>query len=493
LTLVAALMFAPAQVGAAQTPVASQDAQSQGQTQAPPSAQAAPPEEPSEKPLRPSKRKPRASKRRPAASGERSFDEPRVSRDGGPVRQDLTLEANIQGGYDDNVTAGLGTGSGTAPTAMASGATGLMNGTLSYFRGNTRHALTMDGTGTLTAYPGYLDSPAPGAVARIGATTTVGRDMTIDVSERAGYEPFFNVLSTGAGAAPLPPGVGEAAPAADLFERRSVSSRTSISLDRRWGRSDATSLGYTYGVWQYTNDDYGGGTSHAVTGDYRRRLAAGVRARARYRYRNLEYEDSTGALRPMREHRLEAGPDLEKSLSRSRQLSFSFSAGAARIETISSVTGQPFDDWVPTGRASLTLTLSPDWSVDAGYRREFSLFYGATDEVYTTDTASLSLGGFLVDRVRLSLGATYGNWQTVVASGVNETLNVYGGTVQLNLLLTDAVTATAGYYYYYHRYSNPAALPEGFPADYDRHAIRAGISFWLPLAGTSTQPQERRR
>jgi hypothetical protein len=55
------------------------------------------------------------------------------------------------------------------------------------------------------------------------------------------------------------------------------------------------------------------------------------------------------------------------------------------------------------------------------------------------------------------------------------------------------VTATAGYYYYYHRYSNPAALPAGFPADYDRHAVRVGISFWMPLAGTSLQSQERRR
>jgi hypothetical protein len=89
------------------------------------------------------------------------------------------------------------------------------------------------------------------------------------------------------------------------------------------------------------------------------------------------------------------------------------------------------------------------------------------------------------------VGTSYGNWQTLLASGVNETLHVYGGSVQVRVLISSTVAATAAYNYYYHRYSDPAALPAGFPAEYDRHAVRAGFTFYVPLAGTSPSPPGR--
>ena len=75
------------------------------------------------------------------------------------------------------------------------------------------------------------------------------------------------------------------------------------------------------------------------------------------------------------------------------------------------------------------------------------------------------------------------------SSGVDDTMNVYGASLQLRLAITGTVGAFAGYYYYYHRYSNPGALPEGFPAEYDRHAVRVGLTLWVPLAGTSSRPR----
>jgi hypothetical protein len=71
---------------------------------------------------------------------------------------------------------------------------------------------------------------------------------------------------------------------------------------------------------------------------------------------------------------------------------------------------------------------------------------------------------------------------------VNDTMNIYGATTQLRFLLSDNVAATLGYYYYQHRYSNPGALPEGFPAGYDRNAVRFGFTVWVPLVGASTSP-----
>jgi len=52
----------------------------------------------------------------------------------------------------------------------------------------------------------------------------------------------------------------------------------------------------------------------------------------------------------------------------------------------------------------------------------------------------------VTSRLQLTLGATYSNWQTPVASGVYDTMNIYGATTQLRFLLSDNVAATAGYY-----------------------------------------------
>jgi hypothetical protein len=397
----------------------------------------------------------------------------------------LTLTANLLGGYDDNVVGGLGTGSGSAPTAMASGGTAYLDGTLNYFHGNSRHSIGLDSTGSLTAYPGYLDDPAPGVTANVSALTTAGRDTRFGVSERIGYEPLFNVLSQGSSSTPLPPEIGDAVPVTGLFERRSLSSSTSGSVDQRWGRRDWTSLSYSYRVQQFTEDDYGDSRSHEVTAEYRRGLSRGIRSLVEYRYRNLEYIDSVEAWRPTREHRIEGGPEIEKTLSRRRRLTFSLAAGAARLESVNSATGEPYQDWAPTGSASLLFAFSPDWNLEGGYRRDINTFQGVTDQVYTTDTAYLRTGGFVSDRVDLSLGATYGNWQTSVAFGAVDTMDVYGASMQFRVSLTNTISATASYYYYYHRYSNPASLPEGFPADYDRHAVRVGLTLWAPFIGTS--------
>jgi hypothetical protein len=409
------------------------------------------------------------------------------------VRQELTLTANLLGGYDENVTAGLGSGSATAPEAMASGGTAYVDGTLDYFRGNARHSIQVGTTGSLVAYPGYLDGPAPGAIVNIAAMTTAGRSSRFRFSERAGYESLFNVYSQGPSSVPLPPDIASAAPATGLFERRSVSSYSLVGFEQRWGQRDWTSLSYSYGVQEFTEDDYGDGTSHEAQARYRRGLSTGVRALVEYRYRDSEYADAENSLRPTREHRVEAGPEIEKVLSRRRRITFSLTAGAAHFESIDSTSRQPYEAWLPIGSAALDLALSPVWNVEGGYRRDLSTFQGVTDEIYAIDTAFLSTGGLVAGGVDLRVGASYGNWRTQVESGVNDTMDVYGASLQLGIPLSSIAHATASYYYYYHRYSNPASLPEGFPAEYDRHAIRVGLSLQVPIARASLAPRQTSR
>jgi hypothetical protein len=261
-----------------------------------------------------------------------------------------------------------------------------------------------------------------------------------------------------------------------------------VSLDRRWSGRDSTSLSYSYRSQQFTDDDYGDNSGHDVLAEYRTSLARWLRARATYRFVDTEYSASDGFTLPTREHRIEGGPDIQNTLSRRRSLTLSLAAGACFVESVGATSHQRYQQWVPVGNASVRLNLSPSWSVEGGYRRDFSQFRGVTDEFYATDTAFLTTGGLVTSRTDLRIGATYSNWKTLVASGVNDTLNVYGGSLQLRVPLTAKVAASAAYYYYYHRYSNLAALPEGFPVEYDRNAVRVGLTVWVPLVGASPRP-----
>ena len=489
--LAAALIFAPTGDVRAQSSNAPLPPQAQAPPVVQPQTEAKPPVQNPPKAKRQSRRKrrvPRTSTRQPASPTSASFDETRTSRVAGPTRQELTLTTNVAGGYDDNLTAGAGTGSSIAPTTMASGSTGSLDTTLGYFRGNTLRSVRVDSTGNLLAYPGYLQGLAAGGAVAAGASTTVGRDQTLRASERVGYEPLFNVFSPGASGTPLPSGIGESVQATGLFERRSLSSNSSVSVDSRWSLRNWTTVSASYGAQRFRDDQYGDSTTYSLQAEYRRGLARGVRARAEYRYVNTEYVDYDRATLPTRQHRIEGGPEIDKALSRRRHLTMSLGAGATRLESVGSTSRVPNHAWVPVGSASVTLGLSSLWSVAGGYTRDFSLLRGLTDDVYTTDTAYVTTGGPVAPRINLRVGANYSNWKTPLASGVNDTLNVFGASLQVRVALTAMVAATADYYYYHQLYSNPGDLPAGFPAKYNRQAVRVGLTLWVPLAGTPPSP-----
>ena len=490
--LAATLMVAPLQQGSAQT-------QAQTiQTQTPPATGTAAaqqteqskPEQAKPEENRQPKRTPRPSKRDPTSSSQGKFETARRSRDGGPSRQDVTFTANVLGGYDDNLTAGLGSGSGTSPDAMVSGAAASVDGTLAYFRGNSLRSFRLDTSGALLGYPGNLENPAPAGSVNADVRAPLGRNVALGLSERVSYEPLFNAFSSGAGTGPLPPDVAQPTPTTGLFERKSWSSNTGVSLERQWGRKDTATLAYAYRTQEFIEDDDGDNTWHDVSAGYRRILSSQVKAGLDYRYRNGEYADSNEFMRPTTDHRIEGVAEFIGAPSRRRSYSVLISAGVGLLESVNA-SGAIFTSWVPTGRANVNVSVSDGWSVAGGYQRDFSLLQGVTDDVYTTDSAFVTTNGMLTRRLALSIGATYSNWVTPVASGVNDTMDVYGASVGFRFLLADSLAATANYYYYLHRYSNPGALPAGFPSDYDRQAVRVGLTMFFPLAGTSSRQVNR--
>jgi len=80
--------------------------------------------------------------------------------------------------------------------------------------------------------------------------------------------------------------------------------------------------------------------------------------------------------------------------------------------------------------------------------------------------------------------ARFSNGQTLLISGDPDKFKLYGAILDVRLSLTSKLAATASYSLHYQRYSNPAALPTGFPAQYERRAFLIGLTLWSRLTGT---------
>ena len=242
--------------------------------------------------------------RRPSSRLPGLFEGNRISRQNDPTRQELTLTANMLGGYDDNLTAGFGTGAGSVPETAASGSAQYADASLTFFRGNAARSILLGANGNLRMYPNYIERPAPGGAAVIEATTLLGQKQTLTVGERIGYEPMFNASSR---VATVPtPGI-DAIPVAGLFLRQSFNSTSMAAIDHRWTRRDSTRLAYSYGAQQFEGS-YGDNSAHNVSAEYRRRLSRGLRLRAGYGYLDGEYTDYADATRPNLQHTVEGGP-----------------------------------------------------------------------------------------------------------------------------------------------------------------------------------------
>lgn len=471
--------------------VASGPAAAQGGTQ-PPADQPTPtdPQEAEPRATPPARqgREERESRRPQPQVRPRAGADSRVSRTGGPVTQSLLLDANLMGGYDDNL-AGSGTGAGAGfggsvnPEAMASGTVGTLDAGLAYRRGNTRHALQLDSRGMAFTYPDYLERPVAGVTGAVALKTTLGRSTTLDGSQSLAYEPFFSAFSPDAGMQGAVPGVDQAIPVTGLFERRSLMSRSAISLTQAFGRNQSLGVGYGYGTRRFNSDVMGDNVSHSLNANHRVAVSNSVRMRTDYQYSNFEMQEFDGSIRPNRTHRIEGGFDADIATSRYSAVTLSLTGGAARLESVSRLDDAPYSTWAPVATASLKVPLSTAWLLDAGYRREFSMLQGLTNDVYANDTASLSLGGLLTRRTVLQVSGTFGAWRTPVLSGVESTFHVYGGGVQLRQMVTGTVGLVASYNYYRHRFAGGVELPEGFPSEYDRNAVRLGITMRFPLIG----------
>lgn len=400
------------------------------------------------------------------------------------TRTELTLTGGVTAGYDDNVAAAEGSGLGSGvPSAATSGYAGQANAALDFFYGKASRSIRVVGSSYLQAYPEFLDAAVPGFALDVAGVTDLGRRMSLTVGQRVSYDPLFSFRRLPGADLPTDPGIAPLAQDIGLYERRSLTTFSTTSLNRRWSRRNDSTVFYGYSTQRH-DDDLGNSREHTARVDFRRTLSTRMSVQTAYTYVNTEFTDFSGVTRPVLQHSVEGGPELVFRLSARRSLSLSGRGGARHVETVRRASDERYRYWAPFGSAAMAFALSDTTSLSAGYRRSLSFLEGLTSQSYYTDSVAVSFASLLTSRIDLRLGGNVSSGRTSSTSGSLSSFRVYSASTEVRTALSRFAALIAAYNYYFHRYSDPSELPPGFPAEYDRNSVRVGVTFWVPLRGT---------
>jgi len=399
------------------------------------------------------------------------------------TRQELTLFADILGGYDSNL-APESVNPFLRSTIPTSGYTGLGDLVVRYWRGRAARYVEVEGRGYVTAYNLSGIEPLLGQNLRVrGSTSIVDPRTRIEGNAYFTRDPFL-----GFGGFDALPAIDAAAfsnPANGLTTGLSWSSTGIASVTRDWTRRVRTTASYDYTRREYIRGP--GFDNHSQSGQvsYDQNVTQVLSWRVSYRVSDATLFEPTRN-RPIRDDAIDSGFSYTKDLSRTRRIVFGATGGATRVHTTSSITNLPLEYWTPSGSANARIDFNRSWSFYADYRRGVAVLDGLTTEAFITDALVLRAGGHINSRTDLTFATGYANGRTgdVVTPG---NYGTYTGTAQARVGLTRWAAALFNYNYFNYQL-DALTIPLGatlttIPSSFDRHAVRFGLSLWLPLFG----------
>jgi hypothetical protein len=404
------------------------------------------------------------------------------------TRQELSLTANVVGGYDDNLAASAGGGGAQPGSESPGGYLGTGEVALKYYRGRLIRSFAIDGNVFVTKYGensgvGLVE----GGSFNLSATTQARRRDRVSVVQHVNYQPLLTLGSFSALDPVLPAGgAPETSTFAGLQESRSLGSQS--GLDYQWSMSRRNALGLNYGfqTQRYLDIDtaQGNSQSHRAGTAYTRTLSRNLGMRAAYNYSYGRFHDVDG-VRPLTQQTIEGGPDYTKTLSRTRRVQLAASVGSQYVRTLSSVALRRtlIDYWTPFASASASVDLATNWDVRGDYRRSTVVMPEVTTESYVGDAVTVGTSTLVGERLDLDLTVGLATGTSAVATGSNATYRTSSIATTAHWALARRFAVLLNYYYYDYQFTNTADLPEGFNPSTRRHTVRVGITVWLPLLG----------
>ena len=407
---------------------------------------------------------------------------------GGPApdpnrsRQDLTLSGDLSVGYDTWLTPGGSVGP-VDPTAQQQSGHGAIGGVgLSYMRGRTQRSITIDGEARANGYSG-IDAPSTVAGdVQFGAETRVGRTQ-LRFFQDLRYEP---TLVLGAPGSPVGGGDTSVPPItvpSNYLEQRSWSATSTVSFDRRWTTRHTTQFSGAYSQVNYLDDIGNDGRTVFADAMYSWTLSRSSSLQPRYSVSDSDLRGIDGLTTPLQNQIVEVMMAYSRRLSPTRRLTLSGGGGGTHVSTLTAADRSKLAYWMPSGRGSASLDVGRSWALSGNYDRSATVLQGVSLTSFATDTARLNVTGLVNRRIEASIAANYSNGRSGGADTQGRYEN-YSGALQALYAISRCCAASVNYDYFVYRFRNIVDLPTVVPPDYDRHAIRVGITISLPLYGT---------
>jgi hypothetical protein len=142
--------------------------------------------------------------------------------------------------------------------------------------------------------------------------------------------------------------------------------------------------------------------------------------------------------------------------------------------------------WTPFAQASIRAGVFGQWAIETNYERTTQSIPGFSQpETSITDSVTTSFGGVIGRRFDVVFSGAFAAGDVGVAASSSE-YTTGGATAQLRVKITRDLAGVVGYSYYRYSFSD-TVLPAGLPSEFDRNALRVGLSLSLPIIGGDTR------
>ena len=305
--------------------------------------------------------------------------------------------------------------------------------------------------------------------AGLNFSTKLTQRLQISGAEAASFSPFYSfgsaLVSTDA--------TQTIAPQLDqgVAVLNTVSSDSSASLTWQISRKGSFSSGYSFGYIETPESAYRVRTQ-AAHGTYQYQKTRYLNLRLGYGYSRSAL--SGQAVPYFASHNIDVGIGYRKPLSFSRRSVLGFNVGSTLFTEGAS------RSFYVTGDASLTHQLSRLWAAALVYNRSV-VKVGGLAAPFISDTAGGSVGGLVTQHFGLYLSGGYA--QGSAASGSQNDYHSINASSRISYTLTRFLPLYAEYVYYYYQFSTAIGLAPGFPVLVNRHGVRTGLSYAVPLIG----------
>jgi hypothetical protein len=406
--------------------------------------------------------------------GRRPID-PRIA------QQQLALSMNMLVGHDDNLSPEPNAAPGPFQQRR-SGQTLTGSTDLSYSRTRGTTVLAASFRGYLNQFANIGIRPLLGAEGNVSAAKRVWGRTLLSGNLLSGYRPTFSVGATGGAVTTV--GTVESAPG--FAEVRSVNSGGQGSITQEWSTRHRTAFTAAGAQTTFqggaltlaTNSRFASGTlSHSWD------FTANMALQTGYSYSDIVTE-SVGAedRRPAQTQIVSAGLAYRLAISRTRSANFSAGPAVTIVRTTSTVGDAPIEYSAPSGYASVRVDLGRTWALSSAWRRETSVLDGLAQQTFLTNSFSVSLGGAVRQRTSFTVSSSILNGAP--HRGDTGSFASQMSIAQLQYNLTRCCSLLGNYSYGRHEVRDVAIVPAGFPRQFERNAVRIGMSVRLPLYGT---------